>query len=252
MKKDTFPKVFVHGSFANANSWRKIIEKLDDESSCISINLPGHGGVSDPNDFDLPTFEPEYSAIKEAIKGINEGIHLIGHSFGGVVALAAALDGMLPIKKLTLFEPVAVAVLDIFGQSDAFHKVNQFVNEYERAALRGEEFACAHVIDFWGGAGSFDTIPKHVKTAMAEMTKNNLRHWHLCQKSSISIEIYKSLNIPVTLVHGSKSNPIAKLITQELDKNLPQSKLFIIEGASHFMITSHADDCVEILKKDTN
>ncbi|MBT6032796.1 MAG: alpha/beta hydrolase, partial [Kordiimonadaceae bacterium] len=42
---------------------------------------------------------------------VDTGIHLVGHSYGGVVALAAALKDEFNIKKLTLFEPVAASVL---------------------------------------------------------------------------------------------------------------------------------------------
>ena len=251
VEKTLWPLVFIHGSFANSKSWYKIIDKLGDNYQCIAVNLPGHGGLEDPTDFDCPTFEPEFEKIEKAICDIpyaNNGVHLIGHSFGGVVALAAALNNRLPIKKLTLFEPVAVNVLQTFTETKALKTVLDFVNLYETAFKTGQENVCARVIDFWGGKGSFDLIPDHIKKVMVHLTANNLRHWRLCMKSEGGISDYKNLNIPVTLVHGSNSNTVAKRIVSSLNTHLPKSSIKIIDDATHFMITSHPQECVDIIR----
>ena len=176
-RNDQLPLVFIHGSFANANSWRKIIENLKDDYHCLAIDLPGHGKMDDPDDFDNPTFNPEFNAISSALENNSNhsnGIHLIGHSYGGVVALAAAMTSEIPVRKLTLFEPVDAAVLPIFDETEAMKTLLDFVEEYEQAIENGDIFACAMVIDFWGGEGSFAMIPDHIKPAMAARVNNSL------------------------------------------------------------------------------
>ncbi|MBT5074880.1 MAG: alpha/beta hydrolase [Kordiimonadaceae bacterium] len=249
--ENTLPLLFVHGSFANANSWRKIIDCLPDHFDCHSVNLPGHGGMADSDDFDSPTFKPEFDILKSALENIpntEHGIHLIGHSYGGVVALAAAMDNALPIKKLTLFEPVDVAVLNVFSQTNTLNIIRGFRDEYNQALAISDALACSKVIDFWGGAGSFDAVPAHIQTAMTTMTKNNIRHWVLCTENGREIEHYKNLDIPVTFINGSRSHDVAKKISSTLNNNLPNSNLYLIDNASHFMITSHAEDCAKILQ----
>ena len=251
LHKNRVPLVFVHGSFANGNSWRKIISHLKDGNICLTLDLPGHGPMDDPIDFSNPTFGPEFEAIKKAISNvcdINNGIHLIGHSYGGVVALAAALKGEFKIEKMTLFEPVAASVLSTFEYVEELNSIASFTEKYQISYDNGEKIVCARVIDFWGGPGSFEMIPTHIQNAMAEMTKNNLRHWDLCMNEIFKISDYNSLDIPITLVLGSNSNSIAKLICKTLNKNLPNSSLQTIDNASHFMITTHVEECVKILK----
>jgi pimeloyl-ACP methyl ester carboxylesterase len=243
--------VFIHGSFANSKSWRRIIEHFSQTHHCIAINLPGHGGMDDPGDFSEPTLEAEFHVLKEVINKKlkkNQKIHLIGHSYGGVVALAAALNNIIPIYHLTLFEPVAVSVLDTFGETAASNKVNEFITGYQIAVNNNEEFACSRVIDFWGGKGSFDLIPPHIQSEMVKLTQNNLRHWHLCKNPVLPAQDYKKLTIPTTLIYGEKSNPIAIIIAKTLHKNLTNSSCYIIDGATHFMITSHSIQSLELLK----
>lgn len=248
-------KVFIHGSFANAKSWRKIIDHLNEdnniEQNFVTVNLPGHGGTMDADDYNNPNFEPEFDALRKIIADkidLLAGVHLIGHSFGGVVALAAAMDNIFPIKKLTLFEPVAVSVLKAFNEDRDYGQVVDFVEKYKTAYEENQKMACRHVIDFWGGTGSFDMIPNHIQVAMENMTKNNLRHWDLCQLKGNNMDDYKNINIPTQLIYGSKSNPIAKLISTTLNEQLPISDVNIIDDASHFMITTHSEQSADILK----
>lgn len=245
------PIIFIHGSFANSKSWRKILEILEDAYEYEAIDLPGHGGMPDPDDFNTPTLQPEFQKIKNIIEQnphMRNGVHLVGHSFGAVVALACALNTSLPVKKLTLFEPVDVSVLVTFSKNEAMKIVTDFVNDYRSTYKKGDVFACACVIDFWGGKGSFDAIPPHIQAAMADMTDNNLRHWDLCKKKPLTIQQYQKLTIPITLVHGSNSNPVAKTIVNSLNDHLPKSSLHEIVGASHFMITTHPRECADLLR----
>lgn len=177
------------------------------------------------------------------------GVHLVGHSFGGVVALAATMAKIVPVKKLTLFETVDVSVLEVFGMDAAMNKVNEFVVQFKEAYNNDEDYACARVIDFWGGQGSFEAIPQYIQQQMITMTQNNIRHWELIKNNAKPQAAYQSLNIPVNLVYGSKSNMVAKTISKTLHQHFPNSSLFEINGASHFMITTHTDECVEIIKE---
>jgi pimeloyl-ACP methyl ester carboxylesterase len=67
----------------------KIIEPLAENHHCISIKIPGHCGMPSPGDFSNPTMETELEIIEQVVNLLtDEAVHLIGHSFGGVIALA--------------------------------------------------------------------------------------------------------------------------------------------------------------------
>lgn len=250
--KDQLTNVFIHGSYANAMSWKKIIQMLDPDEINIAVNLPGHGGRPDPDDFDNPTLNPEIQSIKDALIKANASendLHLIGHSYGGVVALGIALSNILPAKKLTLFEPVDVSVLPIFGEVEAASVVIKLVAGQKAAIERSNFEACERVIDFWGGEGSFRAFPKIIQDQMLPLVKNNMRHWVICFNNGKKPAEYNALNIPVTFIHGTRSNSVAKTICTSLNENLPNSNIQVIENASHFMINSHPEECVKILRK---
>jgi pimeloyl-ACP methyl ester carboxylesterase len=243
------PIVFVHGSYATTSTWKKMIEQLSARHTCIAIKLPGHCGTPDPQDFDAPTIETELKLIEDVVRSLtDEPIHLVGHSYGGVVALSQALKGSLPIHELTLFEPVATWVLDTMGDADMQAQVDAFLQRYRQDAANQVPYACGQVIDFWGGGNEFEALPTFVKDMMAPLTANNLRHWDLCTQIRHTRDELAQLEIPTRIVCGTRSNEVAHAIANHLDSELPISSRYDIEDASHAMVNSHPDDCLFILQ----
>lgn len=239
------PIVMVHGSFATTSTWKPMVKLLAEQHQCILIKLPGHGGSPDPRDFDHPHIDTELAEIEAAVAAhTSEPIHLVGHSFGGVVALAQALKGNLKIRQLTLFEPVAAWLLPLMNDQDMHQRVLDFVDDYKAAVERQEPRVAGKVIDFWGEPGSFAQLPEHIQDGLGALVPHNLRHWQLCTSMPWQPEHVRQLNMPVTLVYGSQSDPATHAIARHVADLAPDSRLIEIPGASHMLVTSHPQECV--------
>ena len=244
------PIVFIHGSYATTSTWKKIVQQLASTHHCISIKLPGHCGMPDPDDFTAPNIDTELKIIESVIAELTEQpIHLIGHSFGGVVALALALKGAVAIQELTLFEPVSTWVFESVGDHAMTQQVNAFIQDYRQGISNNALYICGKVIDFWGGEGAFEPLPDFIKDGMVPLTANNNRHWTLCENTEHPRTSLNLLTIPTKLVCGSASNPVAQAIVDHLSHELPNSKQYTIPGASHFLVTSHAIECLDIISE---
>ena len=243
------PIVFVHGSYATTSTWKKMVEHLSKTHHCISIKLPGHCGTPDPEDFANPSIETELSIIESVVaKVTKQPIHLVGHSYGGVVALAQALKSSLSIKQLTLFEPVAVWSLELLNDKAMMSCVDDFLKKYYQDTLNNVPYACGQVIDFWGGGNEFELLPSFIKDKMALLQDNNLRHWKVCTQVNNSRSDLMKLTVPTQIVCGSRSNQVAHAIVSHLNEQLPHSKQYEIAGASHSLVTSHAEECLSIMQ----
>ncbi|GAB3112807.1 alpha/beta hydrolase [Aestuariicella hydrocarbonica] len=242
------PIVFIHGSYATTSTWKKMVEALAGEHQCILIKLPGHGGAPEAEDFSAPTVDTELAIIEQVVEALtDQPIHLVGHSYGGVVALSQALKGNLAVKQMTLFEPVAVWVLQAAQDRDMQQRVAEFLGLYRDEASRKVPYACSRVIDFWGGDGAFAPLPDFIKDGMEPLLVNNLRHWDVCTGIQHSLQQVQSCEVPTRVVYGTQSNPVAHAISDHLYQQLPNCQRSIIEGASHFLVTSHAQSCVDAL-----
>lgn len=243
------PIVFIHGSYATTATWKKMVEQLAAHHHCIAIKLPGHCGTPDPEDFAAPTMETELAIIEAVVAELtDQPIHLVGHSYGGVVALAQALKGSLSLTQLTLFEPVATWVLGVAGDTAMNEKVEQFLAGYRQDVLQQVPYACGQVIDFWGGEGSFQQLPDFIRDGMVPLALNNIRHWDICTVSKNTLTDLQHLRVPTRVATGDQSNPVARAIVSHLCANIPDSKSYLIEGATHFLVTSHVDECLAAMQ----
>ncbi|QID19172.1 alpha/beta hydrolase [Nitrogeniibacter mangrovi] len=84
---------------------------------------------------------------------------------------------------------------------------------------------------------------------MARLTRDNLRHWALCASIATHLDDLRALHCPTDLVCGTRSNDVAHAIVRHLHGALPDSTCHEIDGASHFMVTTHPEACLEILRE---
>jgi pimeloyl-ACP methyl ester carboxylesterase len=239
------PIVFIHGSYATTSTWKKMVDSLAEKHHCICIKLPGHGGMPDPTDFAEPLMETELAIIEQVVSKLTtEPIHLVGHSFGGVIALAQLLKGSLEIAEITLFEPVAVWLLDRVKDDEMLARVDTFLNKYRQDAANNMTHVGGQVIDFWGGTGAYDPLPDFIKESMAPLVPNNIRHWDLDAKSTATLEDLNRCAVSMRVVCGSESNPVAKAICEHITQQVPNCTARMVDGASHFLVTTHPRECL--------
>jgi pimeloyl-ACP methyl ester carboxylesterase len=82
--------VFLHGGSAHAHWWDFTVPALLDRYRCIALDLRGHGESERPADGDyaLAAYADDVGGLIEALELSRPA--LIGHSFGGFVAMVAA------------------------------------------------------------------------------------------------------------------------------------------------------------------
>ena len=98
------PVVLVHGSIVDAQrTWRRQLV-LGEHWSLLLPNRPGFAGSPPLRRGD---FEIEAGLIAELL---GDGAHLVGHSYGAVIALLAAARRPGAVRSLTVSEPGCLSV----------------------------------------------------------------------------------------------------------------------------------------------
>ena len=238
------PIVFIHGSFANTATWKAYFKALSQDYHCIAIKLPGHCDLADPEDMASPTIETELSIIEAVVAELTDKpIRLVAHSYGGVVAISLALKGSVEIKNITLYEPVPMWIFDTVGDRANATLLAEFLAGYRAAVANGR------VIDFWCAGEVFDRLPELIKEGMIPLLENNLRHWDVGATLNHSMSELSEVTVPTQLVYGDCSNPAAAAICLHLADALPDTDVAVVNGANHFLVTSHANECIELIAK---
>ncbi len=96
--------VLVHGSVGNGTSSWATLRPLAERYTLLVLNRPGFP----PNPpVDRLDFEEQAGLVAEVVE---PGDHLVGHSYGGVIALYAAAARAGDLRSLTLLEPPATRI----------------------------------------------------------------------------------------------------------------------------------------------
>ena len=96
------PLVFIHGAYLSKNEWENQRTVFEADYQVITVDLPGHGESGK-----LPFYSIEVMA--DYVAGLIEGLELppcviCGHSLGGMVSQALALQHPTLVERLILVE----------------------------------------------------------------------------------------------------------------------------------------------------
>jgi pimeloyl-ACP methyl ester carboxylesterase len=213
------PVVLVHGSVVGAElTWRHQLA-LGEKWTLVLPNRPGFAG-SPP----LPRgdFEAEAPLIAELL---GDGAHLVGHSYGAVIALYAAALRPDAVRSLTVSEPGCLRVAAGDPRVDAQIAAGELL--YERASdFEPLQFLRA----FRGGVGSTHETP-------AELGDELLRGARLCMserppwQADPPLEELRAAPFAKLVISGGHS-PVFEAVCDTLAERLRASRA-VIGGRGH-------------------
>jgi pimeloyl-ACP methyl ester carboxylesterase len=238
--------VLVPGSCSTGLAWRPIVSQWKDSFRCVTTSLLGYGGTAERRT-DLDTaISHEAGMLETVIRRAACPVHLVGHSFGGLTALAVALRNRVPLLSLSILEAPAPEILRHMGEHGHYGAFREMTNSYFSAFHAGERAAIEQMIDFYGGAGTFAGWPQRVRDYAVETTSVNILDWRTAYGYLPSPVSLAFIDVPILVVWGGKSHPAIQR-ANELLAQFTIAKVVTIPQAAHFMISTHAEEVAYLL-----
>src|SRR5437899_9371602 len=104
------PLVLVHGTTADHARWVSVSPTFEEKFTLHAVDRRGRGESGDTDPYAM---EREFEDIAAVINSISEPVNILGHSYGAICSLEAALlTGN--IAKLILYEPPMPAGINIY------------------------------------------------------------------------------------------------------------------------------------------
>ena len=239
--------LFVPGSYSTPAAWGAMQKRLPQRYRFIGTSICGYGATDETRSLGDLGMEHQVRVIEAVARQAGAPVHLVGHSLGGTVALAAALAGTVEVLSIATFEANPLLLIRERGRADLFAATQRMSAAFEAAYNDGERDAARRIIDFWGGAGSFAAMPEPVRDYCRATTFANVLDWRTAFAFEATVADYSRLTMPVLLVRGGLANAAMVEITDGLAASLPDVRAAVVDGASHFLITSHAAACAPLL-----
>lgn len=233
--------LLVHGSPGNGRAWQRVAERLTDRHRVIAPDLPGHGATTPQPADAVPDVAHAATLIEALIGAVGAPAVLAGHSYGGVVALAIALRGHVTLGALALLEPVAVSMLRMAGDREAYESTKAVFDAYIAGVEGGEPHTVRTMVDFWFGSGAFDRMPEPLKAYMVREAAVNVRDVRAAFREDYSPAACRRLGIPVTTLVGGRSPAVTHKIARAIAAHAPKGSVLTLDTATHAMTTTHAE-----------
>jgi pimeloyl-ACP methyl ester carboxylesterase len=239
--------VLVPGSCSTGAAWRPVIAAWEGRFRAVTTSLLGYGGTAERRTRDDPAIAHEIDIVEAVVRQTGDDVHLVGHSFGALVSLAAALRRNVRLASLTILEAPAAEMLRDRGETDHHGAFRRMTDGYFARFARGEPDAIADMIDFYGGVGTFASWPPRLRAYANETTAVNILDWASAGGFPLRAEELGSLALPALIVHGGISHPAAQRANRLLAECIKGASAASVEGAAHFMIATHAGETAGLI-----
>jgi pimeloyl-ACP methyl ester carboxylesterase len=148
-----------------------------------------------------------------------------------------------------LVEANPLGVLRASGDLEHYGMFESMTGAYYADFARGDVEAARHVIDFYGGAGTFDSMPPKVRSYIIATTAVNVRDWSSGTPFEPGKETLQAIDVPTTVVRGGNSHPAMQRIAELLHDWIPGAQLVTVDGGSHFLPSSHPAEIAALVRR---
>ena len=232
------PVVALHGSGSSGAQWRALAAKLGAGRRLLAPDLVGYGASSPWHGRGAFRLADEAAAVQSLLGGLGRPAHLVGHSYGGAVALHLARTRPELLASLTLVEPVAFQLLRSGAPADAaaLDVIISVAGELKAALAAGDYHGgFGRFLDFWSGPGSWAGTPEEKRAAFAPQLAKVVLDFHAIFSDPTGAEDVRGMALPTLLVQGGRTVPAARRICARLRAALPAAAFRIIDGAAHML-----------------
>lgn len=240
----------LHCSSGSGRQWRALTAPLADHldvrtPDLIGYSLPGRwpGGVP-------VSLDDEAARVIETLGDTDAPVHLLGHSYGGAVALQLVLRHPGRFASMTLYEPVRFAMLfgDHAAERDAAeieaarHEIVTAGNRFGLTVMSGRHEEAARLfMNYWAGARSWDGVDERRRRLQAALMPKVHAEYLAVFSDRVPTHAWAALDLPVRLIGGTRSPLPARAVMKQLERRLRQVTSVLLAGIGHMGPISHPD-----------
>jgi pimeloyl-ACP methyl ester carboxylesterase len=242
--------IALHCSGADASQWRCLSEALDADYAMLTPEHYGTESRGPWNGEHAFTLADEAASSIALIDESDEKVHLVGHSYGGGVALHVALSRPNRIASLSLYEPTAFHLLRQIGEAgaQADAEIREIARRISLCIVTGDYRAgVADFVDYWNSHGAWKVMRPAAQSALMRWAPKAPLDFQALAEDPTPAKAYAALKFPVLILRGEHAPLPTRVISERLIEILPKSRLKIIAGAGHMGPLTHASEVSRLI-----
>lgn len=212
------PLVLLHGSSASRDSWDPVVPHLADDFTLLVPDRRGRGDSGDADEYSLVREVADLRALVDAADGTPT---VVGQSFGGLVALAAAPD--LALDRLVLYEPAILV-----GE----HRDGNLTERMAARVETGDRLgAMALFIEKAAQVDDVEQLSWWPEEANVHRVGTVIREGR--EVEAFDLAASPTVDVPTLLITGEHGPEHLRDAVFALDDHLPDSRVVELDGVGH-------------------
>ena len=242
---------------SGASIWRPIAAMLRDSFRTAAVNPAGYGDTA-PFTAPAPMTLRDEAALFAAVirvelpKSRSRAAHIVGHSYGGTIALTLALAWPELVGRLTLLEPAPYVLLRQAGETALADEI-ETQNRSFIATVRGggpDAEAMERYMDYFNNRpGFWRSMDDRAQAKMLALAKRLADGLDAVERLDMRCADLASIALPVTVIRGGATDPLHARLSELVAQSIPDATLIDLPGAGHMMTLTHGAKIAEMLKR---
>ena len=240
--------VLVHGALGDLRQWAPMAALLTDRN-VVSLSRRFHW----PNPAVTPdavySVESHRDDLLALLRIFERPVDLVGHSYGALVVLAAALAEPALVRSLVLFEPPLGSLLSATPELAAEHasRAAMLASLQANIAIGDNEIAAAALIDWVQEAGGgIDSLPADERRRLLD-NASTLGPTYAMAPPAVDCRQLGALTMPVLIATGARTRVFYRRAAEAAAACIPHAQSALIADAGHMLIVEQPTPVAALL-----
>jgi len=226
--------VLIHGSVSGNSQWKLLIQDLREKFRVLAPNLYGYGETTPWRVNGTQRIEDHAALIRAICDTIEGPIRLVGHCFGGTVALKVAFDLKERITHLVLYEPNYMTILKMGGRVEAFAEAIALYNDVKTMGGQSNWLALGErFTDYVFGEGSWAAMPPERQDGFAKRLMPLYYEWDCMESEEPNLQTVSRISAKTVLMYSANTQMVFREIVELLQRACPHWSVVTIPDGGH-------------------
>ncbi len=243
--------ICLHSSGSTGGQWAALRKQLEPGVRVLTPDFLGHGAGPAWHAFDEGTVAADAARVAHLAESVPAGVHLVGHSYGGAIALRVALYHPGTVASVVVYEPVVFRLLfDFNGRRRPASEVIEVASDMRRRLRSGNAAgAAARFVDYWGGGGAWSALSAGQQAAIMKRVGVIDAQFTALGNDAPRLSDYRSLRTPVLGLFGSEMRAPIRRIGELLRFALPNATFGTMPSMGHMGPITHSHTIAQCITR---
>ena len=189
----------------------------------------------------------DFQAAEALLLEQTRPVDLLGHSYGGYLALQLAVKHPDRVRRIVVHEPTSWGCLWESDRRDLKADFEHIVSHFFSHDMSPEHFL-QRFIDYWNAPGVWAGMPEHRKEGWRYLAPKVMAEVRMLCFDTTPSTVYSELPHPVTMTVGADTPPHEAEVCRILNEAIPKCSKIDVPGG-HLGVVTHATSVLPHLLK---